>query len=409
LWAKARGSSSLLGRTIFLQYEQSFPAWGQTRSDALYAANARRRTAAGKLVLSHPHAYLNAIGTAVPDHDIHHAFIDWARSRIPGPRAAKLFDRMAARSGIEHRWSVLERGENGGSPVAEGGFYAGCALPGTGVRMTRYAEAAPALGTRAIEALGEQVAVDGITHFVVASCTGFVAPGIDQIIARQIGLSPSVERLLIGFMGCYAAISALRTARHIVRSEPEARVLVLCVELSTLHLQGAQEIEPLLAMLQFGDGAAAALVSAAPEGFELGDPFVTTLPDSEQLIRWDITDSGFAMHLSGEVPGRIASGLASPDFARAATGGAAPGDLDGWAVHAGGRSILDAVEHGLGLSPHALAASRAVLADNGNMSSATLMFVLARLLGGAPVERGVALAFGPGLAAEGFAFRSAAP
>ncbi|MDB5702906.1 MAG: hypothetical protein JWN66_22 [Sphingomonas bacterium] len=351
-------------------------------------------------------AYLNAIGIAVPDHDIHHAFIAWAQGRIADARPAKLFARMAARSGIEHRWSVLDRTSVGGSPVAAEGFYARPELPGTGERMALYAEAAPTLGIAAIDALGAQVPIQGITHFVVASCTGFVAPGVDQIIARRIGLSPSVERLLIGFMGCYAAVAALRTARHIVRSDPAARVLVLCVELSTLHLQAVSEIEPLLAMLQFGDGAAAALVSAAPQGFAIGQPFATTLPDSEGLIRWDVTDSGFAMHLSGEVPARIAAGLADPDFAAAATGGRAPAEIDAWAVHAGGRSILDAVEHSLGLAPAALAASRGVLADNGNMSSATLMFVLARLLAGPPVRDGVALAFGPGLAAEGFGFRS---
>ena len=352
-------------------------------------------------------AYLNAIGTAVPGHDIHHAFIDWAQARIADDRSAKLFARMAARSGIEHRWSVLERTASGGSPVATTGFYARPQLPGTAERMRLYAETAPPLGIAAIEAVAALVPVEAITHFVVASCTGFVAPGIDQIIARRIGLSPSVERLLIGFMGCYAAVAALRTARHIVRSDPSARVLVLCVELSTLHLQAVHQIEPLLAMLQFGDGAAAALVTAEPRGFAIGQPFATTLPDSAELIRWDVTDSGFAMHLSGEVPGRIAAGLAEPGFAAAATGGRAPAEIDAWAVHAGGRSILDAVEHSLGLSPESLAASRGVLADNGNMSSATLMFVLARLLAGPPVADGVALAFGPGLAAEGFGFRSA--
>ena len=114
------------------------------------------------------------------------------------------------------------------------------------------------------------------------------------------------------------------------------------------------------------------------------------------------------MHLSGEVPARIAAGLADPAFAAAATGGRDPSEIDGWAVHAGGRSILDAVEGALHLQQGALAASRGVLADFGNMSSATLMFVLARLLGGPPIHDGVALAFGPGLAAEGFGFRSAA-
>lgn len=352
-------------------------------------------------------AYLNAVGTAVPDHDIHQPFIDWARARIDDPRQAALFDRMAARSGIAHRWSVLDRTADGGSPVMPGGFYAD-GMPGTAARMALYAEAAPALGLAAIEALRAQVPLDGITHLVVASCTGFVAPGIDQIIAARLGLDPGVERLLIGFMGCYAAVTALRSARHIVRSEPGARVLVLTVELSSLHLQDVHAIEPLLAALQFGDGAAAALVTGEPGGFALGHPFATTLPESDDLIRWTITDTGFAMHLSGEVPARIAAGLGDPDFARAATGGRAPAEIDGWAIHAGGRSILDAVEHALDLSSDALAASRGVLNDFGNMSSTTLMAVLARLLDGPRIANGVALAFGPGLAAEGLGFSSAA-
>lgn len=352
-------------------------------------------------------AHIAAVGTAVPDHDIHQAFIGWARSRLVEPRAIKLFDRMAARAAIGHRWSVLPVGRDGGSPVDAGGFYAGDVLPGTAERMRLYGQAAPTLALTAVAALDAQVPLGAVTHLVVASCTGFVAPGVDQIIARRLGLAPSVERLLIGFMGCYAAVAALRSARHIVRSDPFARVLVVCVELSTLHLQDDPELEPLLAMLQFGDGAAAALVSAEPRGLAIGDPFATTLPDSAELIRWDITDRGFAMHLSGEVPARIAAGLADPHFAAAATGGRDPAAIDGWAVHAGGRSILDAVEHSLRLVPAALTASRGVLADYGNMSSATLMFVLARVLAGPPVADGVALAFGPGLAAEGFAFRSA--
>ena len=352
-------------------------------------------------------AYLNAVGTAVPDHDIHEAFIAWARARISDPREAKLFDRMAARASIGHRWSVLDRVADGGSPVSVGGFYGSDPHPGTAARMAIYAKAAPGLGVAAIEALRTKVGLNDVTHFVVASCTGFVAPGIDQIIARTIGLAPSVERLLVGFMGCYAAVAALRSARHIVRSDESARVLVLCVELSTLHLQHVNAIEPLLAMLQFGDGAAAALVTAEPSGFAFGTPFATTLPDTAELIRWDITDSGFAMHLSGEVPGRISAALTDAEFAAAATGGRPPASIDGWAVHAGGRSILDAVETALHLPADALADSRGVLRDNGNMSSATLMFVLARLLERGGIDEGVALAFGPGLAAEGFGFRSA--
>ncbi len=350
--------------------------------------------------------FLNAVGIAVPDHDIHEAFEGWARARLP-EREARLFDRMASRSGIAHRWSILPRATDGGSPIDVGGFYEGDDHPGTAARMALYAAAAPDLAIAAIDALRAQVSIDGVTHLVVASCTGFVAPGIDQIVAARIGLAPTVERTLIGFMGCYAAVAALRTARHIVRSEPAARVLVVTVELSTLHLQQSDDIESLLAMLQFGDGAAAGLVTGDAQGFELGQPFATTLPDSAALIRWDITDTGFAMHLSGEVPGRIATALADADFARAVAGGSDAREIDAWAVHAGGRSILDAVENALGLAPEVLLQSREVLADYGNMSSATLMFVLADMLGGAPVGNGVALAFGPGLAAEGFAFASA--
>ena len=334
----------------------------------------------------------------MPDHDIHHAFIDWARIRLEGTRSAPLFDRMAARSGIGRRWSVLP--ESAGSPVANGGFYANGLMPPTSARMAIYAEAAPKL---ALEAVGKLPDIGRVTHLVVASCTGFVAPGIDQIIAARLGLPPDVERTLIGFMGCYAAVTALKTARHIVRSEPEARILVVAVELSTLHLQADITIEPLLAMLQFGDGAAAALVTGEGDGLALGDPFAATLPASEGLIAWNIGDTGFAMHLSGEVPGRISAALAEPETRAALTGGVAVRAVDGWAIHAGGRSILDAVESGLGLDPQALADSRGVLEDFGNMSSATLMFVLERMMRRRPT-RGIALAFGPGLAAEGLGF-----
>ena len=343
---------------------------------------------------------ITAIATVTPDHDIHQAFIGWARHRLAGTRMATVFDRMAARSGIGARWSVLPAGDGGGSPVAAGGFYADGLMPPTSARMAIYADAAPRLALQAIARLPD---MSGITHIVVASCTGFTAPGIDQIIARALDLSPQVERVLIGFMGCYAAVTALKTARHIVRSEPQARVLVVTVELSTLHLQPATEIEPLLAMLQFGDGAAAAIVEGGGAGLALAAPFAATLPASDALIAWNIGDTGFAMHLSGEVPGRIAAALTDPDTRRALTGGVDSAAIDGWAVHAGGRSILDAVETALMLDPHALDELRAVLDANGNMSSATLMFVLARLFERRP-ERGVTLAFGPGLAAEGLRF-----
>jgi alpha-pyrone synthase len=353
-----------------------------------------------------PTAYINAIGTAVPSHEVHGAFIDWAEPRIADARTRALFRRMAERSGIEKRWSVLPPTPEGGSPVAAGGFYHP-ELPATGARMAVYAEAAPELALAAIEDLRAKAPLDGITHLVVASCTGFVAPGIDQIIAARLGLPGHVERTLVGFMGCYAAVSSLRLAHHIVRSEPHARVLVVTVELSSLHLQDEQGIEALLAMLQFGDGAAAALVTGEASGFRISAPFAVTLADSAGLIRWTIGDQGFAMHLSGEVPGRIAEALRDEAVREPMLAGRPVDAIDSWAVHAGGRSVLDAVESGLGLPAEALADSRDVLARYGNMSSSTLPFVLAAMLDKPERRRGIALAFGPGLAAEGFHFAHA--
>lgn len=350
---------------------------------------------------SSPPVRLNALATAVPDHDIHQPFIDWAAPRIADPRVRALFERMASRSGIDHRWSVLPRTPDGGSPVAPGGFYGVSALPPTSARMAAYAAHAPELALQAIANLDDAFALSRVTHLIVASCTGFVAPGIDQILARRLGLSRSVERVLIGFMGCYAGVTALRNARHIVRSEPDALVLVVSVELSTLHLRLVDEPEPLLAMLQFGDGAAAGIVSADAGGFELGDGISLALDDSADLIRWDIGDSGFAMHLSGEVPARLRAALADGDAQAALFGSEVPPLL---AIHAGGRSVLDAVEHALGVRPEALADSRGVLTRYGNMSSATILFVLAEMMARDAKGEGIAIAFGPGLAAEAIRF-----
>ena len=319
----------------------------------------------------------------------------------------KLFMRMAERSGIEHRWSVLPPAPGGLPHDRPGGFYHGPS-PATSTRMKTYAEEAPKLALAAIAKLREQADLDGITHLVVASCTGFVAPGIDQIIARELGL-PDVERTLVGFMGCYAAVCALRTAHHIVRSDPKARVLAVTVELCTLHLQQTQQLESLLAMLQFSDGAAAALVTAEPGGFEMSHLFSAALEDSAELIQWKIGDTGFEMTLSGEVPGRIQHALEKRGDAGEALqwlGGGRRRQLGGPC-----RRPLDPRRgrEGAGAAAGRARSPRArCCASRGNMSSATLMFVLAMLMERPDTKRGVAIAFGPGLAAEGFHFERAA-
>jgi predicted naringenin-chalcone synthase len=334
-----------------------------------------------------------ALSTAVPGGEIESVFRTWADGQITDDRQRKLFDRMADRSGISQRFSVLDGAD--GRPLAAD-FYTRAPFPSTAERMAVFASAAPDLALRAIAGLGP---LDGVTHLVVASCTGFMAPGLDQVIARRLGLAVDVERVFVGFMGCYAGITALRTAGHIVRSDPAARVLVVAAELCSLHLQQTDNIESLLAMRQFADGAAAALVCADGPGLALGAGISRVLDDSAELITWHVGDTGFAMHLSGAVPSRLAAAL--DDEALAAV--LAPADVTHFAVHPGGRSILDAVERGLHLSPDQLAPSRAVLDQCGNMSSASVLFVLQRMWDQQP-ESGIAIAFGPGLALEGLRF-----
>lgn len=348
-------------------------------------------------------AWLNRIGTAVPAHDIHAEFVDFARSAMTDPHQAALFDRMAMHADITHRYSIFEPGPRPRDRFLDAeGFYRRGAFPSTATRMARFQPEALALSLRAIDALALGDECAAVTHLIVASCTGFAAPGLDFQIMQALGLRDSVERSIIGFMGCFAAVNVLKLARHIVRSEPAARVLVVNLELSSLHLQeNFQDVPKMLSFLLFGDGASAALVSADPIGITLDRFHAMVIPRSNDLITWHIGDSGFEMHLSGQVPGRIRRWL--PGHAPAML--QERSDTALWAVHAGGRSILDAVQQGLALPPEALRFSRGVLRDFGNMSSATLMFVLQRILA-TPDARGagLAMAFGPGLTVETFAF-----
>lgn len=354
-------------------------------------------------------AHINAIGTANPPHEVHNAFVDFVAGTIADPKARRLFTRMVERAGIERRWSFLDPITlPDGTITDRDGFYGTGPWPTTGARMARYEADAPRLAANAIAALGDAFDPAAITHLVVASCTGFMAPGLDQRIVADLNLDPGVERTMVGFMGCYAAVNALRVAHHVVRSEPAARVLVVTLELCTLHFQRTDDLESLLAMLLFGDGAAAALVTGDAAGIALDDFRAATIAGSAEAIRWHIRDQGFDMHLAGEVPGHIARALRQEAGRNDALGllrGEPVTAYDLWAVHAGGRSVLDAVEQALDLPDDALAPSRAVLRERGNMSSATLMFVLAAMLREGPAGRGVAMAFGPGLAAESFRFR----
>ena len=350
-------------------------------------------------------AHINRIGTAVPPHDVHEAFVAFARTLLADRRASTVFERMAERAGIAHRYSTFQPGVPGAMNVDAEGFYRRGAFPSTAARMARYETDAVTLAVQAVKELG--TGPGGVTHLVVASCTGFTAPGLDQLIAERLGLGGSLERTLVGFMGCYAAVPGLRAAHHIVRSNPDARVLVVNLELCSLHLQETSDLERVLSFLLFGDGATAALVTAEAHGIALHDFHASTIPGTQDLITWRIGDQGFDMHLSGKVPARIAAALRHEADRNDAGGFLRGQDIAGvahWAVHAGGRTVLDAVEAGLRLPSDALRHSRSVLHDVGNVSSATLMFVLARTLAEGAAGPGIAMAFGPGLCAETFRF-----
>ena len=354
-------------------------------------------------------AHINRIGTAVPPHDIHVPFIAFARTLLADAKPRAVFDRMAERSGIAHRFSVLRPGNIEAGEVDTDGFYSRQHFPGTSARMALYEPEALNLALRAVAALDIAHELHRITHLIVASCTGFTAPGLDLQLGERLGLRADLSRTLIGFMGCSAAVPALRLAQQAVRSDPAARVLVVNLELCSLHLQETDEIETVLSFLLFGDGCAAALVTADDTGIALTDFRNAVIPNSQDLITWQIGDQGFRMFLSGKVPGRIAGALRDEAF-RNDDGGLLRGGgieaFDLWAVHGGGRTVLDAVEVGLGLDAAALRHSRAVLHDYGNMSSATVMFVLNRMMAErSPGKVGFAMAFGPGMVAETFRFR----
>jgi predicted naringenin-chalcone synthase len=321
-------------------------------------------------------------------------------------RKRTIFDRLVEKGQIEKRWSCVVPADDCSSATINGElFYAAGGFPSTGERMRQYEIEAPVLAQRAINRLDLGDRTKEITHLIVTSCTGFSAPGIDLEMVKRIGLNPSIERTIIGFMGCYAAVNALKVARHIVRSEPHAKVLVLSIELCTLHFQQTFELEEMMPFLLFADGCAAALISSEPKGLSMERFYATVLPEAASQMAWHIRDLGFNMILSSRIPASV--GEAIHRASDAILAGLKPKDIELWAVHPGGRAILDAVEAALRLPITALNASRRVLRDFGNMSSATVLFVLKSLLeenkSGA---RGCAMSFGPGLTAETMLFKA---
>lgn len=347
-------------------------------------------------------AYLNHIGCAVPPHERQREFVESLALWAGPPEMVEKLRRIAGAAGIERRHTVLAQtfGEAG-----SGAFYRDGAFPTTGERMRVFQREAPGLAIRAVAEL-ERVAgsLRGITHLIVTTCTGFYAPGVDVDLIRACGFSPKVQRTVIGFMGCHAGLIGLRNAKAIVEGDPEAVVLMVNLELCSLHLQQTERLDRLVSFLLFADGCAASLISARPEGLRLDEcSSHLSLADAERMA-WHIEDSGFAMTLDARLPARIR------EWFRATEGLSGGGESETrlWAIHPGGRSILDSVQEACGISDAQMGPSRDVLRRYGNMSSASILFTLREVLQGSGHEieeqAGRAMAFGPGLTVEALDF-----
>lgn len=359
-----------------------------------------------------------SLGAAVPQYQASQAAVaDWmAASFETQPALGRWLKRVFANAGVETRYACVpdylqppacSRLAPGRSPAE---------TLTTAERMAIYERESVTLGTTAVRrALTNfckssnsdlTTVTNAITHLVAVSCTGFFAPGLDIAIAKALKLPSSVKRTLIGFMGCAAAFNGLQAAWQIVRSEPSARVLVVCVELCSLHMQPESGREQLIAASLFADGASACLVGQ-PQGqgdlFEIGEFYTALKPETESEMVWQIGNHGFSLRLSPQIPEHLAE--AAPGALKNLLGSGAWPSF--WAIHPGGKAILDGLAAIFQLNPEHLAASRSVLRSFGNLSSATIFFVLDELhhqlqqegKAGKKIE-GVAMAFGPGLTIE---------
>jgi predicted naringenin-chalcone synthase len=337
-------------------------------------------------------ATVAGVGTALPpsavQEDLWTGF--FAGHYAGGPRG--LAKRIFANSGVRTRQAVV-------SPLLEdvSGW-------STERRMRRYQVEALPLGKEAVgRALTDAgVAADELGLFAVCSCTGYATPGLDILLARDMGMSPAVQRLFVGHMGCYAALPGLGAVADFVvaRGRP---AMLLCAELTSLHLQPASkrpDIEQIVSHALFADAAAAVVLVPAlrARGYAVSEIAAVTDTATTDHMTWDVTDAGFRMGLSPLVPDVLARHVRSLVEDLLARHGLAIGDVDGWAVHPGGPKILDVVQDQLGLPPEALDASRGVLASYGNCSSSTVLLALEALRRQSmPPRRVVMLAFGPGL------------
>ena len=341
---------------------------------------------------------LIGLGTAVPQRRFsQRETLELApQMRDASPRQQLLLERIYQRSGVAHRHCI---------PLPD------ATNPSTAERMRRYQPAALELALGASRLALEDAGIEprAITHLITVSCTGFGAPGFDLALIASLPLAMDVARTHVGFMGCHGAFNGLRVARAFVEADPSACVLLCAVELCSLHLQEGWNPDHIVANSLFADGAGAVVAvgsagggsgSSRNKGLQLVSSASTVLPGSEELMGWIIGDHGFSMVLSPQVPSRIAANLIPWLECWLATQGLALPQVETWAIHPGGPRILRAVLKSAELQPAQIDLSAEVLHQFGNMSSATILFILERLRATACRGPCLALGFGPGLTVE---------
>ncbi|MEH1129251.1 type III polyketide synthase [Micromonospora sp. CPCC 206061] len=331
------------------------------------------------------------LGTALPpSSDQNELWDGFFAGHYAGPTRA-LAQRIFANSGVRTRQAVV-------SPLLED-----VSDWPTERRMQRYLVEALPLGK---EAVGRALTDAGLSAadiglFAVCSCTGYVTPGLDILLARDMGMAPDTQRLFVGHMGCYAALPGLGTVSDFVTARGRP-ALLLCTELTSLHVQPAAarvDTQQIVAHALFSDAAAAVVVvPGAASGYAVREVAAVTDTSTADHMTWDVTDLGFRMGLSPRVPQVLSQHVAGLVDGMLARHGLVRSDVDGWAVHPGGPRILNVVERELALPADALAASRATLAAHGNCSSPTVLLILDALRRRPEPPRWVlTLAFGPGL------------
>ncbi len=359
---------------------------------------------------------ISAIGTANPNHRIpqNDIYPFMVRAFNLDNNNALRLKQIYDHSGIGYRYSVLpDFGKlNGESPE-----FFNCStdpdlFPGTGKRMEMYRDKASSLAAiaakKCLDTCGAEFS-SRITHLITVSCTGMYAPGIDIDLVEMLGLDLHVERTCINFMGCYGALNALKTADYICRADEQAKVLVVCVELCTLHFQKENTLDNWVANSLFSDGAAAAIIensscrTVKANCLELDTFYSEFVPSARSEMAWNIGDKGFEMKLTSKVSKLILKHIPGVTSNLLRKAGLKLDDIDRFAIHPGGRKILESAETALGFTSEANSYGYDVLREFGNMSSATILFVLQKLLQDTNSRHGeniLGFAFGPGLTVE---------